>query len=150
MQARRAESRLQKRESDNPPAPKKFERIEGPNLVSAPRKAFAPRDDWFRPEVLAHRRIVCQISDVSTKSLAVILIRFFALILVLGGLLSLVGDVMTAWGKVGLVYWRTFLLTVVFPPVVQILFGGLILLFSRRLGGLICCGLEDKESFSKE
>ncbi len=80
---------------------------------------------------------------VSSKSLAVLLLRLGGVLLLLGGLFTLAADVFASWGKVGLVYWRTFLTTVVVPPILGSLLGLILILFSRPLGSLLAKGLED-------
>jgi len=54
---------------------------------------------------------------VSNASIAILLVRVTGFLLCGGGILTLCASVAASWGKVGLVYWETFLLTVVLPPV---------------------------------
>ena len=95
-----------------------------------------------RSAVLANRAFVCHSKSVSLKSLAVLLLRFAGLLLFLGGLVILAADVLASWGKVGLVYWRTFLMTVVIPPILGALLGLVLLLLSKPLGSFLAKGLE--------
>lgn len=80
---------------------------------------------------------------MSAKTLAVLLVRLTGFLSVAGGALFLVSGVLASWGKIGLVYWQTFLLTVVLPPLLFIA-GGLVLWgLARPLSGLLAAGLGD-------
>ncbi len=77
---------------------------------------------------------------------AVVAVRGAGFFLFLGGLLQLLVGIAASWGKVGLVYWQTFLLTVVVPPVVLALGGLVILLLARPIGRFLAHGLDGVES----
>lgn len=75
--------------------------------------------------------------------LAGLLLRVAGLLVALFGLVRLVAGVVGSWGRIDLIYWETFLRTVVFPPVLWILAGLVLGLLSRRLGRWIGRGLEE-------
>jgi len=100
--------------------------------------------------MLAKFRPFCHLGNVSAKTLAVLLVRIAGLLCLLGGIFLLVADVLASWGKVGLVYWRTFVTTVVIPPILGSLFGLILLLLSKPLGFLLVGGLEDLRAPGRE
>ncbi|MBC2601450.1 hypothetical protein [Puniceicoccus vermicola] len=77
---------------------------------------------------------------------SVVVVRLAGLILFLSGLLRLLTAIAASWGKVGLVYWQTFLLTVVLPPVILALAGLIVLLLARPIGRFLARGLESAET----
>tara|TARA_R100000027_G_scaffold1897_4_gene2105 strand:+ start:17300 stop:17563 length:264 start_codon:yes stop_codon:yes gene_type:complete len=83
---------------------------------------------------------------VKVFQFSVVLVRFAGLILFIGGLLQLLTAIAASWGKVGLVYWQTFLLSVVLPPVVLALAGLVVLLLARPLGRFLARGLESADT----
>jgi hypothetical protein len=74
-------------------------------------------------------------------SFAIVIVRAAGLFSFLGGCLWLVASVAGSWGKVGLVYWQTFLLTVVLPPVLLAVAGALLLWLGAPLGRFLARGL---------
>jgi hypothetical protein len=74
--------------------------------------------------------------------LAGLLLRVAGLLVALFGLVRLVAGVVGSWGRIDLIYWETFLRTVVLPPALWILAGLVLGLLSRRLGRWIGRGLE--------
>ncbi|MEM0966061.1 MAG: hypothetical protein AAGJ81_07945 [Verrucomicrobiota bacterium] len=79
---------------------------------------------------------------MTAQTLAVLVIRLIGLYSILEGVLQGLTGVAASWGKIGLVYWQTFLVTVVLPPTILVLAGVLILFFSGPLGRLLARGLE--------
>ena len=75
--------------------------------------------------------------------LAGLLLRIAGLLFFLLGLVRLGTGMVGSWGRIDLIYWETFLRTVVFPPVLWMLAGVLLGLLSRRLGRWIGRGLEE-------
>jgi len=83
--------------------------------------------------------------DVKVLSFSVVLVRFVGLVVFVGGLLQLLTAIAASWGKVGLVYWQTFLLTVVLPPVLWALGGLVLLLLAVPIGRFLARGLEESD-----
>jgi hypothetical protein len=83
---------------------------------------------------------------VKVFQFSVVLVRFAGLTLFIGGLLRLLTAIAASWGKLGLVYWQTFLLTVVLPPVMFALAGLVLLLVARPIGRFLARGLESSDS----
>lgn len=81
---------------------------------------------------------------VKVFSFAVVVVRLVGLLIFLAGLLQLLMGIAASWGKVGLVYWQTFLITVVLPPAVLALGGLLLLVVALPVGRFLVRGLEDE------
>lgn len=80
--------------------------------------------------------------SVRVLPFAVVLVRFVGLLLFLAGLLQLLTAIAASWGKVGLVYWQTFLLTVVLPPLIWALAGLVLVVLAVPIGRFLARGLE--------
>jgi len=74
--------------------------------------------------------------------LAALLLRVAGLLMVVFGLVRLVAGVVGSWGRIDLIYWETFLRTVVLPPALWVFAGLLLGLLARRVGRWIGRGLE--------
>lgn len=79
---------------------------------------------------------------MNAGTLSVLLVRFLGFAGILFGAGSLVAGLAASYGKVGLVYWQTFLLSVLLPPVLLILGGLVLLLLARPVARLLARGLE--------
>ncbi|MGE9291910.1 MAG: hypothetical protein ACQKBT_13000 [Puniceicoccales bacterium] len=77
---------------------------------------------------------------------SVVVVRLAGLLLFVGGLLQLLTAIAASWGKVGLVYWQTFLLTVVLPPMILALAGLILLLLARPVGRFLARGLDSGQA----
>lgn len=77
--------------------------------------------------------------------MAGLLLRLAGLLAILFGLVRLANGVVGSWGRIDLIYWETFLRTVVFPPALWILAGLILSLWGRRLGRWIGRGLEEED-----
>jgi len=82
---------------------------------------------------------------VNAVQFAVVTVRIFGFVIVVLGLFQLLSSLAATFGKIGLVYWQTFLLTVVLPPVIWLAGGLLIVLLARPIGRLLSCGLGEKK-----
>lgn len=78
---------------------------------------------------------------MSAQNLSILLLRLLGFLTALYGLVYLVAGVLASFGKVGLVYWQTFLITVILPPLLWILLGLALLFFARYLGRWLAKGL---------
>lgn len=83
---------------------------------------------------------------VKVFQFAVVVVRAAGFFLFLTGLLRLLVAIAASWGKVGLVYWQTYLATVVLPPVVLALAGLVVLLLARPIGRFLARGLENAKA----
>jgi len=68
--------------------------------------------------------------------------RLLGLLLFVGGLLHLLVGIAGSWGKIGLVYWQTFLTMVILPPVLWSLAGLLLLLLAVPVARFLSRGLD--------
>ena len=78
---------------------------------------------------------------MSAQNLSILLLRLLGFATALYGLVFLIANVLASFGKIGLVYWQTFLLTVVLPPLLWIVLGIILLIAARRLGRWLSKGL---------
>lgn len=83
---------------------------------------------------------------VKVFQFSVVVVRLAGLLLFVGGLLQLLTAIAASWGKVGLVYWQTFLLTVVLPPMILALAGLILLLLARPVGRFLARGLDSGQA----
>ncbi len=88
---------------------------------------------------------VSLVSVVSNASIAILLVRLAGFLLCGGGILTLCASVAASWGKVGLVYWETFLLTVVLPPALFAAAGFALWALAGPVGRRLARGLDSGE-----
>ncbi len=85
------------------------------------------------------------VSVVSNASIAILLLRLTGFLLAGGGILTLCASIAASWGKIGLVYWETFLLTVVLPPALFAAAGLVLWAVAGPLGRRLAKGLDSAD-----
>lgn len=85
------------------------------------------------------------VAAVSNASLAILLVRLTGFLLCGGGILTLCSSVAASWGKIGLIYWGTFLVTVVLPPLLFATAGLILWALAGPLGRLLAKGLDSAD-----